>query len=60
MNAYDRSTNLEKKNLADSVAIHVRGRELFRPPTHSLAVLSCDFVLFSVPAIQYKISILLC
>jgi hypothetical protein len=24
----------EKKNLADNVAIYVRGRELFRPPTY--------------------------
>ena len=26
----------EKKNLADSIAIYGRGRELFRPPTYSL------------------------
>jgi len=33
MGAYDRYTNLGKKNLADSVAIYGRGREIFRPPT---------------------------
>jgi len=33
MDAYERCTNLGKKNLADSVAIYGRGRELFRPPT---------------------------
>jgi hypothetical protein len=27
---------LRKKNLADSIAIYGRGRELFRPPTYSL------------------------
>jgi len=26
---------LRKKNLADSVGIYVRGRELFRPPTYA-------------------------
>jgi len=34
MDAYDICTNLEKKNLADSVAIYGRGQELFRPPTY--------------------------
>jgi len=34
MDAYDTCTNLEKKNLADSVASYGRGRELFRPPTY--------------------------
>jgi hypothetical protein len=34
MDAYERCTNLGKKNLADSVAIYGRGRELFRPPTY--------------------------
>jgi len=34
MDAYDRCTNLGKKNLADSVAIHGRGRDLFRPPMY--------------------------
>jgi len=34
MVAYDRCINLAKKNLADSVAIHGRDRELFRPPTY--------------------------
>jgi len=33
MDAYDRCTNLGKKNLANSVAIYGRGTELFRPPT---------------------------
>jgi len=33
IDAYDRCTNLEKKNLPDIVAIYGRGRELFRPPT---------------------------
>jgi hypothetical protein len=33
MDAYDKSTNLDKKNLADIVAIYDQGRELFRPPT---------------------------
>jgi len=32
MDAYDRCT--PQKNLADSVAIYGRGRELFRPPTY--------------------------
>jgi len=35
MDAYDRCTNLAKKNLADRVAIHGPGRELFRPPTYT-------------------------
>jgi len=34
MDAYDRRTNLGKKNLADIVAIYGRGRELFRTPTY--------------------------
>jgi len=34
MDAYDRCSNLEGKNLADSVAIYGRGRELFRTPTY--------------------------
>jgi len=34
MDAYDRCTNLGKKNLANSVAICGRGREVFRPPTY--------------------------
>jgi len=34
MVAYDRCTNLEKKDPADSVATYGRGRELFRPPTY--------------------------
>jgi len=33
MDAYDRRTNVGKKNLADRVAIYGWGRELFRPPT---------------------------
>jgi len=32
MDAYDRCTNLEKKNLANSVTIYGRRREIFRPP----------------------------
>jgi hypothetical protein len=28
----------QKKNLADSVAIYGRGRELFRAPTYSITV----------------------
>jgi hypothetical protein len=36
MDAYDGCTNLGKKNLADSVDIYGRGRELFRPPTYIL------------------------
>jgi hypothetical protein len=32
MDAHDRCTNLEKKNLGDSVAIYGQGREIFRPP----------------------------
>jgi len=36
MDAYDRCTNLGKKNLADGVAIDGRGRELFRAPTYYL------------------------
>jgi hypothetical protein len=34
MDAYDRCTNLGRKNLADSVANYGRGRELFRPPCY--------------------------
>jgi hypothetical protein len=34
MDAYDRCTNLGK-NLADSVAIYGRDREIFRPPTYA-------------------------
>jgi len=34
MDAYERRTNLEKKNLADIVDNYGRGRELFRPPTY--------------------------
>jgi len=34
MDAYDRCTNLGKKNLADSVAIYGRDPKLFRPPTY--------------------------
>jgi len=34
MDAYDRCTNYGGKNLADIVAIYVRGRELFRPPMY--------------------------
>jgi len=34
MDAYDRCTNLGKKNLADSIAIYGRGRELFRRPKY--------------------------
>jgi len=34
MDAYDRYTNLEKKNLADIVAIYGWGREIFTPPTY--------------------------
>jgi hypothetical protein len=33
MDAYDRC-NKKKKNLADSVAIYGRGREIFRPPMY--------------------------
>jgi len=36
MDAYNRCTNLGGKNLADTVAISGRGRELFRPPTYVL------------------------
>ena len=32
--AYDRYTNLGKKNLVNIVAIYGQGRELFRPPTY--------------------------
>jgi len=34
MDAFERCTNLEKKNLADSIASYGRGREIFRPPTY--------------------------
>jgi hypothetical protein len=34
MDAYDRCNKKKKKNLADSVAIYARGRELFGPPTY--------------------------
>jgi len=34
MDTYDRCTNLGKRNRTDIVAIYVRGRELFRPPTY--------------------------
>jgi hypothetical protein len=34
MDTYERRTNLGKKNLADSVAIYGRDREIFRPPTY--------------------------
>jgi len=34
MDAYDRCTNLRGKYLADTVAIYVRGREIFRPPSY--------------------------
>jgi hypothetical protein len=39
MDAYDRCTNLEKKNLADSVTIYDRGREISRPPTYYTLIL---------------------
>jgi hypothetical protein len=32
MDAYDRYINLEKKNLANSVSIYGRGREIFKLP----------------------------
>jgi hypothetical protein len=35
MDAYDRCTNLELKNLADIIAIYGRGRVLFRPPMYN-------------------------
>jgi len=38
MDAYDRCTNLGKKNLAGSAPIYGRGREMFRPPTYELYV----------------------
>jgi len=42
--AYVRYTNLgKKKNLADSVAIYGRGREIFRPPAITL-ILSPELV----------------
>jgi len=34
MDAYDRCTNLGKKNLADIVAIYGQGRELFTTHVH--------------------------
>jgi hypothetical protein len=34
MDAYDRCINLGEKNLADSVPIYGRGRELLRAPTY--------------------------
>jgi len=34
MEAYDRCTNLGKKNLSDSIAVYGRGRELLRPLTY--------------------------
>jgi len=34
MDAYDSCTNLGGKNLAHSVAIYGRRREIFRPPTY--------------------------
>jgi hypothetical protein len=39
MDAYDRCTNLRKKNLADIVAIYGQGQELFRPPTYNLQII---------------------
>jgi hypothetical protein len=39
MDAYDICINLGKKNLANIVAIYVRGRELFRPPAISVDVM---------------------
>jgi hypothetical protein len=36
MDSYDRCTNLQKKYLADIVAIYGRGRELFRKPTYMM------------------------
>jgi len=33
MDAFDRCTNVGKKNLAKRVAIYGRGREIFGPPT---------------------------
>jgi hypothetical protein len=39
MDAYDRCTNLGKKNLANNVAFCGRGRELFRLPTYNLQVI---------------------
>jgi hypothetical protein len=36
MDAYDRCTTLVGKNLADSIAIYGRGREILRPPTYIL------------------------
>jgi hypothetical protein len=38
MDGCDRHSNLEKKNLADIVAIYGRGRELFIPPTYTVLV----------------------
>jgi hypothetical protein len=42
MDAYNRRANLGKKNLADSVAIYGRGRELFIPPTYIVKIPSSE------------------
>jgi len=49
MDAYDRCTNLQKKNLADSVAICVRGREIFRPPPAE-----CQYTLQVLMKIEWR------
>jgi hypothetical protein len=50
---------LRGKNLADIVAIYVRGRELYRPPTY-FNVKICDVLMYIccalVGAIKYSVS----
>jgi len=49
MDAYDRCTNLGKKNLANSVAINGRGRELFRPPMYMCTNIQQEAAAISCP-----------
>jgi len=48
MDAYDRCTKLEKKNLAGVVAIYSRGRKLFRPPMYVFLCLAQYVELWTV------------
>jgi hypothetical protein len=54
MDAYDRWTNLWKKNIADIVAIYGRGRELFRPPTYVMYRVSMKYFPDYKPLLQKK------
>jgi len=56
MDAYDRCTNLEK-NIAFSVAIYGRGREIFRPATYIVSTPTCFDTSASPPG---SLTLLLC